>query len=302
MTTAGDIITVQAYAKVNLTLDIQGRREDGYHLLSSVMQSISLADTIILQEQALGRGISIHSDHPLVPTDEANICWRAAEAFQRHTKIPPMSLSISLSKEIPVAAGLGGGSADAAAVLYGLNALYKTELALDELQMIGLTIGADVPFCLQGGTCLVRGIGEKVTPITHFPPMSIILVKPDVQVSTTEIYRKLDPLAHGGDSTHRLLRFLRGDESLPLDRVLENALESVTSTLIPEVGEWKQRLQDHGAVASLMSGSGPTVFGLFSSNSKARRFEDRFREEAQVFVVTMMDQGVLVSEMNGGDQ
>ncbi len=303
MTTARDTISVQAYAKVNLTLDVRGRREDGYHLLRSVMQSISLADTIILKKQRSGQGIYIHSDHPLVPTDKTNICWRAAEAFQRYTKGPgDLSLSISLIKGIPVAAGLGGGSADAAAVLYGLNKLYKTELALHELQAIGLTIGADVPFCLQGGTCLVEGIGERVTPVAQFPPMTLVLVKPDVEVSTAEIYRKLDPSAHGGDSSSSLLQFLSGDNSLSLDHVLANALESVTSVLVPEVGEWKRRLKDHGAVASLMSGSGPTVFGLFSKSTLARQFEDRFKEEAQVLVVTVMDQGVLVSEMNGGDQ
>lgn len=303
MTLAGDTIAVQAYAKVNLTLDVQGRRDDGYHLLSSVMQSISLFDTVILQRQVPGQGILIESDHPLVPTDPTNICWRAAEAFQKYTKVPgELSLSISLLKQIPVGAGLGGGSADAAAILHGLNLLYETELSLDELQAIGVTIGADVPFCLQGGTCLVEGIGEKVTPVAHFPPMTLVLVKPDVHVSTAEIYRQLDPLAHGGDSTHRLLRFLSGDDSLPLGRILENALESVTANLVPEVGEWKKKLGDSGAVATLMSGSGPTVFGLFSSSSLARQFQERFKDEAQVFAVTVMEQGVLVSETNGGDQ
>ena len=294
-----DKITVKAYGKVNLTLDVQGRRADGYHLLSSVMQSISLADTITLQKAP--QGITIQSDHPLVPNDQDNICWRAAQAFLSQSGIAT-GVKIELMKAIPVAAGLGGGSADAAAVLYGLNQLYGTDLSLGKLQTIGLTIGADVPFCLQGGTCLVEGIGEVVTPVEPFPQTNIVLVKPEASVSTAEIYKKLDSSSHGGTSTRRLLAFLQGDQSVFLDSVLENALESVTETLVPAVTLWKSRLREHGAVASLMSGSGPTVFGLFESSQQAQEFHGRFKEEAGVFVVTLSDKGVCVSESNGGDQ
>lgn len=294
-----DKITVKAYGKVNLTLDVQGRRADGYHLLSSVMQSISLADTITLQKAP--QGITIQSDHPLVPNDQDNICWRAAQAFLSQSGIAT-GVKIELTKAIPVAAGLGGGSADAAAVLYGLNQLYGTDLSLGKLQTIGLTIGADVPFCLQGGTCLVEGIGEVVTPVEPFPQTNIVLVKPEASVSTAEIYKKLDSSSHGGTSTRRLLAFLQGDQSVSLDSVLENALESVTETLVPAVTLWKSRLREHGAVASLMSGSGPTVFGLFESSQQAQEFHGRFKEEAGVFVVTLSDKGVCVSESNGGDQ
>lgn len=294
-----DKITVKAYGKVNLTLDVQGRRADGYHLLSSVMQSISLADTITLQKAP--QGITIQSDHPLVPNDQDNICWRAAQAFLSQSGIAT-GVKIELTKAIPVAAGLGGGSADAAAVLYGLNQLYGTDLSLGKLQTIGLTIGADVPFCLQGGTCLVEGIGEVVTPVEPFPQTNIVLVKPEASVSTAEIYKKLDSSSHGGTSTRRLLAFLQGDQSVSLDSVLENALESVTETLVPAVTLWKRRLREHGAVASLMSGSGPTVFGLFESSQQAQEFHGRFKEEAGVFVVTLSDKGVCVSESNGGDQ
>ena len=294
-----DKITVKAYGKVNLTLDVQGRRADGYHLLSSVMQSISLADTITLQKAP--QGITIQSDHPLVPNDQDNICWRAAQAFLSQSGIAT-GVKIELMKAIPVAAGLGGGSADAAAVLYGLNQLYGTDLSLGKLQTIGLTIGADVPFCLQGGTCLVEGIGEVVIPVEPFPQTNIVLVKPEASVSTAEIYKKLDSSSHGGTSTRRLLAFLQGDQSVSLDSVLENALESVTETLVPAVTLWKSRLREHGAVASLMSGSGPTVFGLFESSQQAQEFHGRFKEEAGVFVVTLSDKGVCVSESNGGDQ
>ncbi|HKM43517.1 MAG TPA: 4-(cytidine 5'-diphospho)-2-C-methyl-D-erythritol kinase, partial [Limnochordia bacterium] len=159
-----------------------------------------------------------------------------------------------------------------------------------------------VPFCLQGGTCLVEGIGEVVTPVEPFPQTNIVLVKPEASVSTAEIYKKLDSSSHGGTSTRRLLAFLQGDQSVSLDSVLENALESVTETLVPAVTLWKSRLREHGAVASLMSGSGPTVFGLFESSQQAQEFHGRFKEEAGVFVVTLSDKGVCVSESNGGDQ
>lgn len=301
MITVMDKITLKAYAKVNLTLDVVGRRADGYHLLKSVMQSISLPDTITLQKRAQ-QGITIESDHPSVPSDQGNICWRAVDAFWAHTGMPgARSVAISLRKAIPVGAGLGGGSADAAAVLYGLNQLYQTELDRDELQKIGLTIGADVPFCLHGGTCLVEGIGERVTPVEPFPKMTMVLVKPEASVPTAEIYRNLEPRAHGGNSTDQLLEFLRGANS-SLEPTFENALESVTANIVPEVRLWKKRLFDHGANFSLMSGSGPTVFGLFTSRAHALKFQDRFGEEGQVFVVSLVDQGVDVSEMNGGDQ
>lgn len=293
-----DHICLKAYAKVNLTLDIVGRRDDGYHLLSSVMQSISLADTIILEKKP--QGIIITSDHSLVPNDQTNICWRAFTAFRRHTKITG-GVGVTLHKEIPVAAGLGGGSADAAAMLHGLNRLYSTRLDLGQLQKIGLTIGADVPFCLQGGTCLAQGIGERVTPLKTFPEVVLVLVKPEAAVSTHEIYGKLDSSAYGGTSTQRVLELLEQNQDAPsLAAACANALESVTSGLVPEVLFWKERLLAGGAHQAIMSGSGPTVFGLFTDEKLALEFRNRFRDEDQIFVVKPMNCGVAV--MNGGDR
>jgi 4-diphosphocytidyl-2-C-methyl-D-erythritol kinase len=302
MQVAVDKITLQANAKVNLTLDIQGRRADGYHLLRSVMQSISLADTITLTKKPQGQGISLRCDHPLVPQDSSNICWQAARAFQHHLSLQDLSLDIELVKKIPVGAGLGGGSADAAAVLHGLNALYRKEMSLAGLQALGETIGADVPFCLSGGTCLVEGIGEKVTPIRPFPALTMVLVKPEASVSTAEVYGGLEPSSYGGNSTERLLEFLAGKSAEPLDQILANALESVTLNLVPEVGIWKERLLESGAMLSRMSGSGPTVFGLFADSRGAKHFRDRFQKETLVFIVTLVEQGVYVPETNGGDR
>lgn len=292
-----DRITFKAYAKVNLTLDIVGRRADGYHLLSSIMQSISLADTITLQRKP--EDVSIITAHPLVPTNQTNICWRAFDAFRTHTQIRG-GVTISIDKVIPVAAGLGGGSADAAAVLYGLNKLFATGLSLEQLQTIGLTVGADVPFCLRGGTCLVQGIGEEITPVTPFPQSTLVLVKPKAGVSTGEIYGQLGSSSHGGTSTQRLLTLLDVHAEPPqLAGVFANALESVTTTLVPEVNVWKKRLLAEGAHQALMSGSGPTVFGLFTHEERALRFKEKFEDETQVFAVKMIDVGL--SQMNGGD-
>lgn len=291
-------VCLEAYAKINLTLDISGRREDGYHLLNSVMQSVSLADTLTLIQKP--KGITITVDHTDLPTDDRNICYRAASAFQAYTQIQG-GVEIIINKQIPLAAGLGGGSADAAAVLHGLNILFDAKLDLRQLQAIGLTLGADVPFCLQGGTCLVEGIGEKVTPLTPFPQSALVLVKPDANVSTAEVYGQLDLKSHGGKSTQKLIKLLgERQDTLQLAAVLENALESVTKTFVPEVNIWQERLMGHGAQGALMSGSGPTVFGLFATKDQAHSFLNTFQGQAQIYVVEPKNVGV--REMNGGDQ
>jgi len=292
-----DRITLRACAKVNLTLDVLGRRPDGYHLLDSVMQSVSLTDTITLRKRP--QGISILSSRADVPTDERNTCWRAFNAFAGYVGLEG-GVEISLSKSIPLAAGLGGASADAAAVLHGLNRLYRAGLSLAELQEIGLQEGADVPFCLMGGTCLVQGIGEAVTPLPGFPRASMVVVKPAANVLTAEVYRRLDVSAHGSSHTARLRQLLREGRGLPeLAGALGNALETVTEQLVPEVAVWKERLLAAGAHGALMSGSGPSVIGLFSSDVQAKSFQGRFAGEAEVFVVELS--GVGVQEIDGGD-
>lgn len=293
-----DQIHLKAYAKVNLTLDIVGCRADGYHLLNSVMQSISLADAITLQKEP--QGITIYSDHPLVPMGEKNICYRAIQAFQCHTQVAG-GVKITLRKNIPMAAGLGGGSADAAAVLYGANLLFNTKLSLAELQEIGVQVGADVPFCLQGGTCLVQGIGEQVTALKSFPETNIVLVKPQAGVSTAEIYGRLPSTAHGRQSTARFLELLEENQGAEvLGTVLANALEAVTAELVPEVELWKRRLRAAGAHTALMSGSGPTVFGLFTRDTIAQEFKEHWGKQGEIFVLKAMPCGV--EDKNGGDR
>ena len=292
-----DQISLRAYAKINLTLDVVGRRKDGYHLLQSVMQSISLADFLTLRPQS--EGITLVTDHPTVPTDETNICWGAVTAFQRYTGVT-RGVRIELVKNIPLQAGLGGGSTDAAAVLHGLNQLFATNLSLQELQTIGLQIGADVPFCLQGGTALVQGIGEQITTLTSFPTVTIVLVKPKEGVSTAEVYRSLSPAAHGGKSPMELVAKLATQASVEqLGLGLSNALEAVTIDLVPEIGVWKERLLTAGSCGTLMSGSGTTVFGLFTNFELAKQFSVDWSDQARVFVVHPVPRGV--DQMNGGD-
>lgn len=289
-------VCLKAYAKVNLTLDIVRRRSDGYHLLKSVMQSISLFDTITLEKQT--EGFALKSDHPLLPLDQTNICWRAFLAFQDHTKVKGGVL-VTIDKKIPIAAGLGGGSADAAAVLYGLNQLFATNLSLQQLQEIGLLVGADVPFCLQGGTSLVQGIGESVKQLKPLPDAVLVLIKPSAAVSTAEVYQRLSPAAYGGVATENFLELLEQNQTAEvLGSCLANALETVTFDLVPDIAVWKKRLGDHGAFGRLMSGSGPTVFGLFTDEQKALAFQNLWQAQGDIYVVKPVQQGL--QAMNGG--
>lgn len=292
-----DQVSLRANAKINLTLDVVGRRNDGYHLLESVMQSVSLADQIDLRLQ--GRGITIETEHPAVPTDEGNICWQAAHIFRRYIRMGK-GVHIKLTKKIPLNAGLGGGSTDAAAVFHGLNALFKAKLSLRELQALGLEVGADVPFCLQGGTALVQGVGERVTAINPFPRVSLVLVKPKKGASTAAVYQGLSPSAFGGRATLDLVSRLQAQESLAeLGQVLGNTLETVTIGLVPEISTWKERLINAGAINALMTGSGTTVFGLFASDETAVQFKRQWADQAEVYVVQPETSGVKL--MNGGN-
>lgn len=290
-------ICLRAYAKINLTLEVLGRRGDGYHLLESIMQSVSLADLLILRRRP--RGISLTTDLPCLERDKSNLCWQAAEAFFKETKIKS-GIEIELKKRIPIAAGLGGGSSDAAAVLLGLNELYQTKLGLACLQRIGLSIGADVPFCLQGGTCFVQGIGEKITPLRPLSPVQIVLLKPEASVSTAEVFRGLQPKSYGGSSTRRFLTLLEAESSIDvLSGVFSNVLETVTLELLPQMGVWKERLLAAGALSALMSGSGPTVFGLFDEEKKAGQFCLNWKDSVQIYRAAPVQCGV--KRMNGGD-
>ncbi|NLM39620.1 MAG: 4-(cytidine 5'-diphospho)-2-C-methyl-D-erythritol kinase [Firmicutes bacterium] len=283
-------ISLQARAKLNLTLDIVGKRSDGYHLLESVMQSIALADHILLRKRA--RGITLRVDDPHIPADERNTAWRAAELFLSRLKINS-GIEIAIEKNIPCEAGLGGGSADAAAVLYGLNLLFDTGLSQEDLRQLGVQIGADVPFCLVGGTQLAEGIGDELTELRHVPQAMFALVKPAAGISTKTVYQSLEPTVFGTEYSKSFIRRLatgQGWSDLALE--LGNVLESVTTKLLPEVNEWKIRLLDFGALGVLMSGSGPTVFGVFLDRDLAQAFHDKWQGHGQVILTHPVGRGI----------
>ena len=259
---------VKARAKINLTLDVTGRRPDGYHELASVMQQLDLADTLVLEP---AREVSLAVEPPVVAAGEDNLVMRAARLLSEYGGVR-QGAAMRLYKRIPVGAGLGGGSADAAAALEGLNTFWGLGLGPDALRELGARLGSDIPFCLTGGTALVTGRGETVRPLAPLPSVTVVLVKPLFAVSTAQIYRWWDDLAAGGgDATCAVLAAVAAGDWLRLAQNLGNDLERITCARYPEVREIKKRLAAAGAWGVLMSGSGPCVFGLWPDENTARR-------------------------------
>lgn len=268
-----DSITVNAYAKINLGLDVLRRREDGYHDICSIMQSLMLHDTLTVKKKA-SKEITIHTNDPSLPVDQSNLVYKAAALFLDTISVSE-GLDITLEKTIPIAAGLAGGSSDAAAVLKGLNVLYETAVPGEELMRLGKMIGADVPYCLLLGTALSEGIGERLTPLPPMPDCFILLVKPSVSVSTKYVYENLNlsgSVIHPDIST--MLECLRAGDLTGLAGSMDNILQTVTIREYPVIDEIKKKMLGQGALTSLMSGSGPTVFGIFQDKEAA---ESAFR-------------------------
>ena len=277
-------ITREAHAKINLTLDVTGRRADGYHTVEMVMQSVGLHDDVTLRP---ADGISLTCSRPDLPTDSGNLAFRAAELFFRETGAAG-GCAIHIEKRIPVAAGLAGGSTNAAAVLRALNALYGAGLSDDTLCAMGLKLGADVPFCLLGGTMLAEGIGEKLTRLPAAPRGCAVLCKPPFAVSTKAVYEAIDSVTlPERPDTAGMLRAIEAGNWHGVCARLSNVMEMVTAEHHPEIGEIRRILLDCGADGARMSGSGPTVYGLFSAKTNAEtavqrlkpRFADTFLTE-----------------------
>ena len=283
--------TVQARAKINLTLDVTGRREDGYHTVQMVMQSVALHDTIrvaVTQGERKPRGILLTCNLPYLPVDERNLAYRAAELFYQETDALPGTCEIHIEKRIPMAAGLAGGSSDAAAVLRALAALHNVCLTDDELCAMVLKLGADVPYCLRGGTMLAEGIGEELTALSPMPHCWVVLCKPPFAVSTKDAYREMDEVSiRQRPDTKGMIRALEKGDYHGVASRLSNVMELVTAAKRRQIGEIKSFLTENGADGTLMSGSGPTVYGLFSDEGRARtaakmlsrRFADTFLTE-----------------------
>lgn len=270
--------TVFAYAKINLSLDILGTRPDGYHEVQMLMQSLTLHDTITLEVQP-SPGVFLACSEPSLPTDERNLAYRAATLFLS-AYAPSYGAMLHLEKKIPSAAGLAGGSSDAAAVLRGLNVMFGSPASDAALSSLGLQLGADVPYCLLLGTALSEGIGERLTPLPAAPACYCLLVKPAAGASTKQVYTDYDALAETTEILHPdtkgLLDALAAGDYTGLASRLCNVLEPVTLRLVPEIADLKETLYSLGADGALMSGSGPTVFGLFSSEAAAKNAEAHF--------------------------
>lgn len=274
---------VKAYAKINLSLDVVGKREDGYHLLRMIMQTIDLYD--ILNITKVQSGIHITCNKEYVPTDERNLVYKAASLFMNTYKIDA-GVDIHLRKYIPIAAGLAGGSTDAAAVLKTMRDIFKPEIQDKELMELGVKIGADVPYCILGGTALCEGIGEKITMLKPFKNHILVVVKPSFGVSTKEVYKGLilERIRKHPD-TDFLIEFIEKDDLFMVSKNMSNVLENVTLRKHPILKSIKYEMLNSGAMGSLMSGSGPTIFGLFEDMLKAQNCYDRMkRKYKEVFI------------------
>ncbi len=261
-------IVIEAHGKVNLALDVLRRRPDGYHELRMIMQTVSLCDTLTIRATKETE-IILTADSKDVPCDERNLIYRAA-ALMKETYGLTCGFAIHLEKRIPMAAGMAGGSADAAACMNGINELLDLQIPKEELCRLGVQIGADVPYCIIGGTVLAEGIGEKLTVLPSIEVPAVLIAKPDFDVSTKYVYENLhaDTLTHHPD-IDGITQDIRDKNVTRMLCKMENVLESVTERKYSEITEIKRVMKESGAKQSLMSGSGPTVFGIYESAQQA---------------------------------
>ncbi|MEF2805195.1 MAG: 4-(cytidine 5'-diphospho)-2-C-methyl-D-erythritol kinase [Massilistercora timonensis] len=280
---------LRALGKINLGLDVLGRRENGYHDVRMVMQTVYLYDLITLKKKE-EPGIELTTNLSFLPVNENNLAYRAAKLLMDEFGLPG-GLLIRLEKHIPVAAGMAGGSSNAAAVLYGMNRLFSLGLTEKELMERGVTLGADVPYCILRGTVLAEGIGEILTPLPPMPRCQILLAKPPVNVSTRMVYEKLDAcqIVNHPD-IDGLIRGLQDQDLGKVASSMGNVLEEVTIGEYPVIDEIKRIMRESGALNAMMSGSGPTVFGIYADRAKARAAAARIREQKlakQVYVTNV---------------
>lgn len=290
-----DTISIKTPAKINLLLDIVGKRPDGYHTLRSVFQSVGIYDTLEISLNDSGK-ITISCDTEGVPTDSSNLVWKACDAFFRFSGIESCGVHIDLEKKIPSMAGMGGGSSDCAAALIGLNRLFKTDYDIDTLCDIGEKLGADVPFCLTGGTVLCEGIGEILTPLPDFPECYIAVAKPEAAVSTPECYKKFDQLEIGEKANlDDMIAALVVSDLSGISNNLYNSLEAAAD--LEEVSEIKEAMVSCGALGALMTGSGSAVFGIFENKRDAKDCVKQLSESCPfTAVVKPVSEGCIIDD------
>lgn len=284
-----EAISLKALAKINLGLDVVRRREDGYHEVRMVMQTIHLFDRLYIAKSGQG-GISLKTNLPYLPVNENNLVCRAGRLLMDEFGIRD-GVRVTLTKRIPVAAGLAGGSSDAAAMLYGMNELFELGLSRMELMERGVRIGADVPYCLMRGTALAEGIGEELTALPPMVKCPVLIAKPAVSVSTKSVYQSLKLDEHTvHPDIDGLVRDIRRQDLHAIAADMGNVLESVTVPNYPVIGRIREQMIQTGAVCAMMSGSGPTVFGLFEDEDTAEQAYRRMRDSRlarQVYLTTI---------------
>jgi len=284
-----DNITLKALAKINLGLDVVRRREDGYHEVRMVMQTIHLYDKLDIKKTTES-GIAITSNLSYVPTNENNLVYKAGKLLMDEFNITE-GVAVHLQKRIPVAAGMAGGSSDAAAMLYGVNEIFELGLSRKELMERGVKIGADVPYCLMRGTALAEGIGEKLTSLPPMVKCPVLIAKPAISVSTKFVYEnlKLNEETEHPD-IDQLVTDIQNKDLQQIANHMGNVLESVTIPEYPVIAQIKEQMMKSGAINSMMSGSGPTVFGLFEDEETARKaYEDMVQSglAKQIYVTSI---------------
>ena len=274
---------IKAYGQVNISLDVVGKREDGYHLLSMIMQNIDLYDEIEVEKQECG--IILECNKSYVPVDNRNLAYKAAEIFKERYDIVD-GVKINIEKNIPVSAGLAGGSTDAAAVLKVMNKLFNVNATEEELMELGLKLGADIPYCIHGGTALCEGIGEIITPIKPFRDKIVVLVKPAFGVSTKEVYKNFNlEKVKQHPKTAEIINAIENDDLNFVASNMKNLLENVTLRKHKILIKIKEEMNACGAINSMMSGSGPTVFAFFDDMLKAQKcFEKMKKKYSDVFI------------------
>lgn len=284
---------LQAFAKINLGLDVLGKREDGYHEVRMIMQTIRMYDQLDMRK-SVEPGIHLTTNKKYIPVDENNLVWRAAKLMMDTCGIIE-GVSIHLHKVIPVAAGMAGGSSDAAATLVGMNRLFHCGLSKEKLMELGVQIGADVPYCVMRGTALAEGIGEKLTSLPGVPMCYVLIGKPGINVSTKFVYGNLhlDEVTDHPD-IDGMVQAIRNHDLYGITDRMGNVLESVTCPAYPVIDEIKAQMMKNGAVNAMMSGSGPTVFGIFDDPDKAEFARDQLKISGlskQTFLTTVSKPG-----------
>jgi len=284
----GNILKKKTPAKINLTLDVTGKLENGYHTLSMIMQSIDVCDELSFEKTADETILfSMNKDLPDKIPAEKNLVYKAAKLMKDTFKIDG-GFKIHLTKNIPAAAGLAGGSSDCAATLIGINELCGLGLDIEKLCEIGVKLGADVPFCIRKGTMLAEGIGEILTPLAPLTGIPVLLIKPNISISTPYVYKhlKLNELDYHPDNK-AVISYIKDNNIKKIAASLSNVLETVTIPENPIIAELKHYLTENGAIGSLMSGSGPTTFGIFENMETAKKAYEKAKADFPDFDVVL---------------